>query len=183
MALWTVLHGVLDAVGGAALFLLLAKYFADWSLQRGTQRHSKEQAERQNAFLIGATSHMATVAFDKHIGFCEEYVDAMSKELYASVRVGAKKKPPDLKSFSRIRQKWALWLTDEIEGKLDQFEDRIPKIPSEAPVLDANGEHVSIETTIKSVIADLRRVLATEELTALRTELMVRSTKQIPPIV
>jgi hypothetical protein len=85
MVLWTVLQNILGAAGGTALVLLLAKYLGDRSLQRVTQQHSKEQAEAQNAFSMGATSHMATVAFDKHIGFCEEYVEQMSKALYTLI--------------------------------------------------------------------------------------------------
>jgi hypothetical protein len=30
--------------------------------------------EAKNRFTVGATSHMAIVAFDKHVQFCEEYV-------------------------------------------------------------------------------------------------------------
>jgi hypothetical protein len=175
MALWTILQNILGAAGGTALVLLLAKYLGDRSLQRLTQRHSKEQAEMQNAFSMGATSHMATVAFDKYVGFCEEYVEAMSNVLYSVIQAGATEKSLDATDLSRIRKKWALWLTDDIERKLDEFEHRITRIGSEAPVFDLYGAHVSIESSIKSVIGDLRKVLATEELTALRSELVIRS--------
>ena len=37
--------------------------------------------EAQNAFSIGATSHMAIVAFDKHVTFCEEYLGEMYQTL------------------------------------------------------------------------------------------------------
>jgi hypothetical protein len=172
----------------------LLKYFGDWSLLGVTAKYSKESAilahersvllaERQNAFSIGATSHMATVAFDKHIGFCEEYVEAMSIALYTLIEGGTKEKPPGAREFFRIRQKWALWLTDEIEVKLDRFERDIAKIGADAQVLDANGTPVSNELSIKRVIADLREVLATEELTALRNELVLRSLKQPPHVV
>ena len=34
----------------------------------------------QNGFAVGATSHMASVAFDKHVGFSEEYVTPSIEE-------------------------------------------------------------------------------------------------------
>ncbi len=137
----------------------------------------------QNAFSMGATSHMATVAFDKYVCFCEEYVEAMSNVLYALIQEEAKKKPLDARALSKIRQKWALWLTDDIERKLDQFERDIAKIGSDAQVLDANGAPVSNELSIKIVVAALREVLATEELTALRKELVLRSLKRPSHVV
>src|SRR5260370_10382818 len=179
MALWTVLQSILGSAGGTAL-VLIAKYLSDRSLQRVTQRHSKEQAEMQNAFSMGATSHMATVAFDKYVGFCEEYVDAMSNALYTFIEEGGKEKAVDASDLFRIRQKWALWLTHEIETKLDRFEHDIAKIGADAQVLDVNGAPVSNELSVKRVIADLREVLATEKLTALRNELVLRSLKKPP---
>jgi hypothetical protein len=183
MALWTILQNILGSAVGTAVILLLAKYLGDRSLQRVTQRHSKEQAEMQNAFSIGATSHMATVAFDKHIEFCEEYVKAASNALYTLIRDGTKKKPLDARDFFKIRQKWALWLTKEIEIKLDRFEQNIPKIGAEAPGYGPGGVpglgvYGLNESVIETVIADLREVLDTEKLTALRTDLVKAAISQ-----
>ncbi len=74
----------------------------------------------------------------------------------------------DATGFFTIRQKWALWLTHDIEAKLDDFERKFPKLAGEAAALDDYGEHGSRQTSVKSVIADLRGLLATEELTSLR---------------
>jgi len=190
MNVWTVLETILGgAIGGWAMVFGLSRYLGDRLLEGVKAQHNKELAEfahqrsvllaeMQNAFSMGATSHMAAVAFDKHIGFCEEYIEAMSKTLQILVQDGTREGPLDVTHFFLIRQKWALWLTDEIESSLDHFEQLITKIPSEAPVLDSYGAHVSIETSVKSVTAELRKVLATEELTALRKELVVRSLKQ-----
>ena len=176
MSWWTALQNVLGSASGTALALWFAKYLGDRSLQKEAQRHSNEQAEIQNTFSMGATSHMATVVFDKYVGFCEEYVAAMSNTLPTLIGGRTTQTPSE---FVGIRQKWALWLTDEVESKLDGFERRIPRIPSEAPILDAYGGHVSsIEDSVKSVISDLRKVLATEELTTLRAELVARSSRQ-----
>ncbi len=124
---------------------------------------------------MGATSHMATVAFDKHIGFCEEYVEEVSKALQPLIQDGSRQEPLDARRFSRIRQKWALWLTNEIDGELEQFERHVTQLGAEAPAVDANGDRVSNESSIKTAIAFLREVLRTEELTALRNKLVIGS--------
>lgn len=128
--------------------------------------------ERQRTrFSIGATSHMATVAFDKHIGFCEEYIKAASYALEA-FQDGPKEKPLDTRDLLRIRQKWALWLTPEIESKLDRFEHKMTQIGGEAQVYGPGD--------FSSVIADLRFVLGIQELTVLRGELVAGSAKKSP---
>jgi hypothetical protein len=159
----------------------LSKFLSDRSIERQKAQQSRELQETQNAFYVGATSHMATVAFDKHIGFCEEYVQEMSKALHTLLQGGKMEKPLDARRFSRIRQKWALWLTHEIENELDQFESKITQIGGAAQVFDAHGAPVSNEGSIKTVIAYLREVLRTEELTALRYELVIRSSRNTLP--
>jgi hypothetical protein len=140
----------------------LSSFLSNRSIERQKAQQSKELLETQNAFSMGATSHMATVAFDKHIGFCEEYVEEMSKALDALIRDGIEG-PLSARKFFQIRQKWALWLTQEIETELDLFERAITQIGGAAQVLDANGSPVSNESSIKTVIAYLRGVLRTEE--------------------
>jgi hypothetical protein len=187
MNFWTILEGVIGgAVGAWAMVFGLSRYLGERLLEGLRARHGRELAElghqrsvllaeMQNAFSMGTTSHMAAVAFDKHIGFCEEYVDAVSSVLRVS---GQGAKALDVTNLIRIRQKWALWLTDDIDNKLDEFENLIQKVPFEAPVLQADGTAAPPEVSIRSVVADLRKVLATEELTALRSELAARSLRR-----
>lgn len=42
----------------------------------------------QNRFSLGASSHMANVAFDKHVQFSEEYAEEVHKALTTLVREG-----------------------------------------------------------------------------------------------
>jgi hypothetical protein len=157
----------------------LTKFLSDRSIERNKAQQSKTLLETQNAFSVGATSHMATIAFDKHIGFCEEYVEEMYKALNTLTQDGRTEEPLDTRRFSRIRQKWALWLTHEIENKLDQFELKIAQIiGGSAQDVDADGAPMSNERSITRNIADLREVLHTEELTALRNELVMRSSTE-----
>jgi len=143
----------------------VSKYLSDRTIER-----------QKDQFSVGATSHMATVAFDKHIGFCEEYVQEVYAALRTLIEGGSTEEPLDAGRFSRVRQKWALWLTHEIENKLDEFELAIAQIiGGSAQDVDATGVPISSERSIAKNIADLREVLHTEELTALRDELVRRS--------
>ncbi|HEY4903495.1 MAG TPA: hypothetical protein VIH89_08495 [Candidatus Sulfotelmatobacter sp.] len=189
MTFWTVLETIVgQGVVAWAMVFGLSKYLGDRLLEGVKAQHSKELAEfshqrsvllaeMQNVFSMGANSHMAMVVFDKHIGFCEEYVQAVSNALYALMQEGMKDKPLDAKEFFRIRQKWVLWLGLEIEARLDQFERGV----ADAQGVDANGAPVSNEIHVRTLIADLREVLGAEKLTTLRNDLLVRSMK--PPQV
>jgi hypothetical protein len=175
---------VVVSLSGSAISGSLAAGLISFLVERKKAQQSRELQETQNAFSVGATSHMATVAFDKHIGFCEEYVAEMYRALHTLVQDEGRKKPLDPRGFSRIRQKWALWLTHEIEDKLDQFELKITQIiGGAARDVDANGVPVPNERIITRNIADLREVLRTEELTALRNELVIRSAGKPRPLV
>jgi hypothetical protein len=154
---------LIGAIGGSAA---VAKFLGDWWFEKLKANHSAEMAEiahvrsilladRQNAFSMGTSSHMATVLFDKHIGFCEEYVEATSKALFTLIQAGRKDQPLDAKELSRIRQKWALWLNDEIEANLDRFEQEITRIGGDAQVFDANGAPVSKDISIREPLIKL----------------------------
>ncbi len=175
----TVITASLAAIGGSGAAI---KILGDRLLLKQKAKLDKEILELQNAFSMGINSHMATVIFDKHMAFCEEYVEAASKALYALIQEGVKVSLLDAREFLKIRQKWSLWLTREIEDKLDRFEENIAKIGGEAQVLDANGDPPSNEKSIKTVIAELREVLATERISVLRSELIVRSSEKSTPI-
>jgi hypothetical protein len=181
------------AIGGCAI---VVRFFGDWWLKKLEARHSEEMAQiayvrsmlladRQNAFSMGTSSHMATVLFDRYIDFCEEYAKAISDTLSSVIQEGRKDQPLDAEELFWIRQKWALWLYHDVEVKLDRFERDFREIGS-APFLDKNGVAVSREVRIRSVmtnvIAVLRETLATEELTSLRNEFVKDSVKRPPQI-
>ncbi|HUU12828.1 MAG TPA: hypothetical protein VM182_03850, partial [Terriglobia bacterium] len=67
-----------------SLFGALLQIFRD----RVAYERSLLLLEAQNSFSIGTTSHMANVAFDKHVLFCEEYVTEMFKALTTLFREG-----------------------------------------------------------------------------------------------
>ncbi|HET9377526.1 MAG TPA: hypothetical protein VFO40_21305 [Chthoniobacterales bacterium] len=188
--LQTILSGILGGLGASAMVYGLSKHLGDRWIESLKARYSKELAElahvravllsdRQNIFSMGATSHMAVIAFDKHIGFCEEYLEVTTKALQRiSMAPSTPQEPLDLSGFFLVRQKWSLWLTDGIEGRLDTFESTIKAIAAGTPLVDDAGNAMSNERSVKTLIAGLRQLLATEELTALRSELITRSMRQ-----
>ena len=163
-----------SALGGSAAVLGLSKYLGDRWVEGLKARYSKELTEMQNAFSIGATSHIANVLFDKHIEFCQEYLEGISKALPQLIE-GGPTAELDPQGFVETRHRYALWLTPDIEIKLDRFEESIRRVVSDAPVFDFSGAYGSLEASTKSIVADLRKILGIEELTALRSQLVLRS--------
>ena len=187
----------LPAVGAvlAGLFQLLRDQMAHeraWSIQAA-----------QNSFTVGVTSHMANVAFDKHVTFSEEYVVEMFQTLTTLFREG----PTDqVLSHSgnlyKIRQRWAIWITPDVEIELEKFEAALRKIGASAHFVevdltspkrsdtietmyslyeevtgmtDGDEKQARADHAILSIIQCLRQVLGIEELTELRRTLVARS--------
>jgi hypothetical protein len=158
----------------------------------------------EHRFAIGASSHMADVAFDKHVLFCEEYVHEVFAALDTLFREGPTEKVlPHAATLFQIRRKHAVWLTNSLDSDLQKFEGALRKIGASdwylrnaeraedrqqkidemyktfADVLgqqnmgpEWQGQPLSADLAIATVIQGLRRVLGTEELTELRSALV-----------
>jgi hypothetical protein len=110
--------------------------------------------ELQDRFSIGATSHMAIVAFDKHVEFSEEYVSKMFEILTALFIQGPRRDALEgASSLLGIRQKFSLWMTPQLETDLEPFEAALRKIGSLAHLLDCvpggPGHQNRVETMYK----------------------------------
>ncbi len=163
--------------------------------------------ETQNRFALGASSHMANIAFDKHVQFCEEYVAEMQKTLVALFREGPTEQALGHSSaLYSIQQKYRVWLTPELETELDKFESSLRKIGARAGYVhgtpDAEDRQNSIEVmyktfaevvglgewqgakltedlAMKMVIQKLRAVLGIAELTSMRKALIAKAAEQV----
>jgi hypothetical protein len=170
--------------------------------ERAHERSLKTQAS-ENAFSIGATSHMASVAFDKHVSFCEEYIAKMAEVTDQLLRIGPKEDALNFaNSLLTVRIRWLVWLTPKTERSLEVFETAVRKLGSDAwlmrnggdmedrPALvkrvvatyseilgikDADGVEVSSERTVQAVVDTLRNILGIGELTELRSKLVERA--------
>ncbi len=99
----------------------LSSYLTNWLIERQKAKRARETQEKQDALQIGVASHMAQVAFDKHVSFCEEYISEVSKVLHVSTR---QEERSDLLATG-IRQKWAIWLSSELDADLRGLERKL----------------------------------------------------------
>ncbi|MGI9101727.1 MAG: hypothetical protein ACR2IF_04700 [Terriglobales bacterium] len=196
---WVARIAEIPAIGSmfAGLYLLMR--------DRITHERAIFLQQTQNAFALGATSHMANVAFDKHVSFGEEYVT----EVFATLRTLYREGPcaealNHASNLHRIREKWALWVTPEVGIGLEKFEQALRTIGAAAHVNDSfpggdavhreararemfarfaevlgfekwEGADVSQEQATSTIIKNLQNVLGTAELTTLRTEFVKRA--------
>ncbi|MDA2924639.1 hypothetical protein MYX65_08295, partial [Acidobacteria bacterium AH-259-L09] len=186
-----------------------ALFFALFQILRDQTAYEKSLAlqEAQNAFSIGATSHMANVAFDRHVAFCEKYVEEMFRTLSTLFSEGPTEKAlRHSDSLYRIQQKYAIWLTPDLEADLDRFESALRQIGASAHVAqyfpgdkghiervkkmysvfaevvgleEWEGEAVTEERAVKTLIGKLRNVLGIEELTFLREAFVTQSLQSL----
>ena len=135
----SVLENVSASAIASGLLAWLVKSLVGQSLARDLKAfelnlqkaHAVERDEAKNRFTVGATSHMADVAFDKHVEFCEDYVAEMQRALTTLFRRGPHQEALiHADSLSIIRERWTVWLTPEIETELGKFEGALRTIGS-----------------------------------------------------
>jgi hypothetical protein len=181
---------------------------ATFQLLRDQLGHDRAVALQvaQMSFSIGATSHMATVAFDKHVVFAEEYVAETQRSLAALFQSGpAEEALNHAAKLYDVRRRSALWLTPELDAKLERFESALQEIGASADFVDVARDHadrhdviermhklfaevtgmkiwhdqpISPDRAITTAIQILRRMLGIEELTHLRQQLVSQAQRQ-----
>jgi len=92
----------------------------------------------QNNFVLGAGSHMAEVAFNKHVEFAEAYMQEALAALVTLYRHGP---TPEVLSHAHelraVREKFLVWLTEALEASLDPFEAAFREIGANAGYIRA----------------------------------------------
>ena len=83
----------------------------------------------QQHFVLGVTSHMADVAFDRHVEFCEKYITQMQETLSTLFRDGPTSKCLELSGkLADTRLSFRTWLTSDIQDKILPFEQALTNI-------------------------------------------------------
>ncbi len=116
--------------------------------------------DHQNRFALGASSHMANVAFDKHVEFCEEYVREALEALHTIFRAGPTKDV--LKHATKlhsVREKYAVWVTSKIEEDLQPFETALGQLGVSAGYVDSTTGNPSAQQR-KQHIDRMYKILA-----------------------
>jgi len=177
--------------GAASLFSIVYKF---WKDERAHERKVEIQA-RQQDFAFLPASHMASVAYDKHVKFCEEYLEAVNKAVFDLWIEGPTDKAlQHANSLRDIRDRHTAWLTREIEEKLFPIESALRQIGAGSHVLqfvqpgsqrskivddvfgafgkitESGKENQGSAAAVASITDSLRELLGIKELTELRTE-------------
>ncbi len=160
--------------------------------------------QKQNQFTLGAASHMAIVAFDKHVEFCESYIACTRRILDEIYNYGAKRRPQLddlLHALIDTRQKYEAWLTQGINSQIVNFESKLkemvlfteltkdPSSDEERRKLFAKKamdlysifirDEDDPEIAPDRIVALLQSILGIEELTALRQAVINEAVKVI----
>lgn len=205
-----------------ALFLILRD---DIAFTRQLQREESERAyksfredlahdrnrkskEVENAFTMAADSHMATVSFDRHVEFCEEYVKAMIVVTDELLKRGPHPDSVNLPSkLFVVRQKYVLWLSPDTERAMNLFEGAIRKIGADAYLLksmqdekfeerstvvkrmhalfleilgiDQPADAAPSDCSVKAVLDQMKMLLGNERLAELRWQFLDRADKNV----
>ncbi len=202
--------GLVRSSAGVALFVALAGFVVQFVRDDAAHKREIEKADRtnerllinkdlENKFTLGISSHMAKIAFDKHVLFCEEYAAAADKALNDIFKSGP---APDALvgagNLLAVRRKHAVWITEEVDAKLNKFEQLFVEMGASAGYVDATrgapssesrqdhinrmykhfstltgagewqGEKLDQGSAVISTIHWLRKILGTEELNAMR---------------
>jgi len=117
------LRVVISLPGVAALIAALIQIVRD---QAEYQRRLWLQ-ENQQIFSLGVTSHMAEVAFDRHVQFSEQYIKKMQEGLEQLLKTGGSHK--DALQFccdlADVRLSFRAWLTEDLQAKVIPFENAL----------------------------------------------------------
>jgi len=149
----------------SAIPALLALFGALSQLIRDRIAHEQSllMQELQNSFSIGAASHMANVAFDKHVSFSEEYVSKMFDILAELFREGPRKTAVDRAGeLVEIRKKWSLWITSQVETDLEKFERTVRSIGAHALVVEADSAGADRMRSVKLMYKQFAEVMGSK---------------------
>jgi len=186
-----VINDIAVLPGVAALMGMLYQAWRDSTVHERVL----ELQNKQQDFVLGTASHMAEVAYDKHVAFCEEYVARVLVGFDEMIKDGPTAETFNIGAELRsIRGKHSVWLTKEIEAKLIPVENALVEIGANESILermttgDERSEivakiykifgqlHGLNGTTVEEgsiptkdmIVEDLRKILGINTLTTLR---------------
>ncbi len=194
--------GIYSVPGAGALALVLVQILKDES----AYEKEKELQRKQQFFNLSVTSHMASVAFDKHVAFCEAYIACARQILDELYNHGAKRKAQIeelLNALVNTRKRYEPWLTQGINSKIVKFESKLKEMVrytewAKDPSSDEDRQKLfgkkamelysifindedDLEIAPDRIVAHLQNILGIEELTSLRLTVISEAMKAIKP--
>ena len=117
--------------------------------------------DAQNHFVVGATSHMANVAFDKHVAFSEAYTEIAHAALLGLLRHGPTEKIlNDAGALYTLREKHAVWLTSDMDKQLEAFEQALREIGAAAGFVKSTEGSAGYADARSKMLASMYRRFA-----------------------
>lgn len=196
-----ILKGIIALPGVSALFGAL------WLIHREHIGHErqKEIQDREHNFHLSVSSHMADVAFDKHVEFSQEYIGKFNEILTKIIPQGNVGIPPEFEQLKQIRNKYQAWLNKNIiidlldlenliylhnqkgtQAKNSQIGDTKTKLYDEAKQLfqqikgeDFVANSYETQSLISKVIFIVQEMIGIKELTELRQLVLGKAVKQL----
>jgi hypothetical protein len=96
----------------------------------------------QHSFGLGASSHMANTVFDKHVEFCEKYLEEVHVIADELFREGPTKGAVDFgNKLYTLKLEYALWLTDDVNDSLFTFEQGLRELGANQGFIDSTEGH------------------------------------------
>jgi hypothetical protein len=136
---WVSIHWIEDL---AAIPVFAALTGAAFQLIRDQQKYQDSIALQrdQQHFMIGVSSHMANVAFDKHVEFCEKYITHLQKGL---TEMWARDPSPECvklaSELADIRLSYRAWVVFDLNDKIMNFEQALRQVGGTAILLKDVG--------------------------------------------
>lgn len=117
---------------------------------------------------------MANVVFDKHVEFCEKYMEELHSTIVTLFSKGPSKEAIDhAKKLFQLRAKYASWITPKISDNLHPFEDELLKMGNHAHYASLFGAGVRTPEAITSMYDIFNRLLkieTTKEMVAIKVK-------------
>lgn len=121
----------------------------------------------EKLFAVGASSHMANVAFDRHVTFSEEYVQEVNETLVTLSREGPTETAlKHARNLYELRQKHAVWLTEKLDSELEQFESALRKVGAEAHLVSISPEAPNRQRWVRSMFKAFVEVMGAKNMGA-----------------
>ena len=160
--------GIVSLPAAAGLAGVLFQIFRD----RVAHERAVDLQRKEQMFNLGIASHMANVAFDKHIEFCELYIQQMQAGLSDLVARGPTTEV--LKFCSKLggaRFQYRAWITSEVWTRLLLFEAALRKLGASASVFEHSQVNESRSQAADRMDKLFQDILALKEGTELDKEL------------
>lgn len=133
--------GIASTPAIAALLGALFQLFRD----QAEFEKKKYLQQQEQIFNLGATSHMANIAFDKHVEFCEKYMKEVHQTISTLFAHGPSEKVDlHLGNLIEIKREYAAWISDEIASQLEPFEKALNEVGALSGLSNSLGKSNSL---------------------------------------